>query len=46
LSWGTCGAGLEVFGKEITAAGFERMEEIKALLMQNYGVRFCKPAGK
>ena len=36
-------AGQEVFEKEVTAAGFERVEEIKGLLVENYCVRFRKP---
>ena len=37
-------AGQEVFEKEITDAGFEKTGEEKGILLENYFVRFRKPA--
>jgi predicted methyltransferase len=39
-------AGQEVFEKEITAAGFVKTGEEKGFLLENYFVRFQKPAAK
>ena len=39
-------AGQEVFEKEITGAGFEKVEEVKGMLLENYCVRFRKPETK
>jgi ubiquinone/menaquinone biosynthesis C-methylase UbiE len=39
-------AGQAVVEKEIAAAGFERTDELKDVLKENYAVVFTKPAGK
>jgi predicted methyltransferase len=35
-------AGQEVFEAEVTAAGFEKIDEVKGVLRENYFVRFRK----
>jgi predicted methyltransferase len=39
-------AGQEVVEKEIAAAGFEKTDEVKDLLKENYLVVFTKPANR